>query len=238
MEQTAIRGLTQNQLKLIAAIAMVIDHVGVELFPGVPILRIIGRLAFPIFSFFVYEGFRYTRSKRRYFAQMFLLGSLCFAVYYFYTGQVYGNVLITFSLSIGILSGVSFFQKRLAGNWKSKALGTLVMLACFAGAYVLCATVTIDYGFWGAMLPAFAILAYGHGKTETGSRYLALLNFGVGLLILSIQMQWVQICSLLALPLLALYNGRRGTKRMKAFFYWFYPVHLLLIELIAFLIRK
>lgn len=238
MEQTRIRGFTQNQLKIIAVITMVVDHVGVELFPGVQILRIIGRLAFPIFSFFVYEGFRYTRNKLRYLTQMLLLGSLCVAVYFFYTGKIYGNVLITFSLSICILSGVQFFRERLNGDWKDKALGTAVMLLCFAGAYLLCAAVTIDYGFWGVMLPAFAALADGHRKTDGANRYLALLSFGTGLLILSIQMRWVQIYSLLALPLLAFYNGRRGKLRMKAFFYWFYPVHLLMIELIAFLIRQ
>lgn len=238
MEQTKIRGFTQNQLKIIAAITMVIDHVGVELFPGVQILRIIGRLAFPIFSFFVYEGFRYTRNKLRYLTRMLLLGSLCVAVYFFYTGKIYGNVLITFSLSICILSGVQFFRERLNGDWKDKALGTAVMLLCFVGVYLLCSAMTIDYGFWGVMLPAFAALADGHGKTDGENRYLALLSFGTGLLILSIQMRWVQIYSLLALPLLAFYNGRRGKLRMKAFFYWFYPAHLLAIKLTAFLIRQ
>lgn len=67
MSGISIQRATQNQLKTIAAISMLIDHVGLTFFPELRILRILGRLAFPIFSFFVYEGFVYTRSKSRYF---------------------------------------------------------------------------------------------------------------------------------------------------------------------------
>ena len=53
--------LSSSALKLLACGFMLIDHVGVRLFPDVLILRIIGRLAFPIFAFFIAEGCRYTR---------------------------------------------------------------------------------------------------------------------------------------------------------------------------------
>ena len=57
-------GLTNNQLKLIAMLSMLIDHVGMLLFPGVRVLRIIGRLAFPIFAYMIAEGCAHTRSRR------------------------------------------------------------------------------------------------------------------------------------------------------------------------------
>ena len=47
--------LSGNALKIIAAISMVIDHTGMLIFPGEDIFRIIGRLAFPIFAFFIAE---------------------------------------------------------------------------------------------------------------------------------------------------------------------------------------
>jgi hypothetical protein len=57
--------LTGNQLKLIAAGAMLADHVGLMFFPEAELLRIIGRLAFPIFAFMIAEGCKYTRNKLR-----------------------------------------------------------------------------------------------------------------------------------------------------------------------------
>ncbi len=82
-------GFTQNQLKVIAAVFMAADHIGAELFPQLDILRIIGRLSFPIFAFFIYEGCKYTHSKPKYLARIFLLGFLCVAGYYVYAGEIY-----------------------------------------------------------------------------------------------------------------------------------------------------
>ena len=59
-------GFTGNELKLIAMIAMTCDHVGLQLLPGVPVLRIIGRLALPIYAYMIAEGCRYTRSRKKY----------------------------------------------------------------------------------------------------------------------------------------------------------------------------
>ena len=57
---------TNNQLKIIAVASMLLDHVGTELFPQVTLLRIIGRLAFPVFSFMIAEGCFYTIDKKKY----------------------------------------------------------------------------------------------------------------------------------------------------------------------------
>lgn len=53
-----IRILNGNMLKIIAAITMTIDHIGAILFPHILILRIIGRIAFPIFAFMIAEGYK------------------------------------------------------------------------------------------------------------------------------------------------------------------------------------
>ena len=61
--------LTGNALKILAAIFMTIDHIGVMLFPRMLILRIIGRLALPVFAFMIAEGCKYTRNKKKYFCK-------------------------------------------------------------------------------------------------------------------------------------------------------------------------
>ena len=226
--------LTQNRIKIIAAIAMVIDHVGVEFFPQIELFRIIGRLSFPLFSFFIYEGYRYTHNKIQYFLKVFALGLVCIGAYYFYCGELYGNILITFSLSMIALYGVSVLKNRISGNGKDKAVGIVFLLGCMGSIYFICAKMYVDYGFLGVMLPVFAEISC-KGK-EAYRRWRTLAGFAVGLFLLAVQMGGVQYFSLFALPLLAAYNGERGTRPMKSFFYWFYPAHLAVIGAIAFVI--
>lgn len=224
-------GFTQNQLKIVAAVSMLIDHTGAVLFPEIIVLRIIGRLAFPVFSFFVYEGFKYTHSKKRYFSRIFGLGILCVAVYYLYSGKIYGNVLITFSVSIIALYSISVLRERISGNRKDKACGMAFALGCFICIYFICTWIQIDYGFCGVLLPVFADISDSLEGKKNG--HMALVGFGAGLLFLSMQTGGIQFFGLLAIPILAMYNGRRGSIHMKFFFYWFYPAHLAAIGIMA-----
>lgn len=75
-------GLTGNQLKLIAMAAMTLDHIGVYLLPQALILRIIGRLALPIYAYMIAEGCRYTRSRKQYLLRIAGLAAVCQAVYF------------------------------------------------------------------------------------------------------------------------------------------------------------
>lgn len=226
---------------MIAAVAMVLDHVGVELFPQLTILRVIGRLAFPVFSYCICEGSRRTHHPVRYLTQLLGMGLLCMVGYYIYDGTVYGNILITFTLSLCALYAFQYARTRWAqGRPAARLAGAGVLLGCIAGIWLICDWVTVDYGFIGVMLPLFAELPAAvldrHAAAESGRSTVRLLGFSVGLLVLSLQMGGVQSYSLLAIPLLWVYNGLRGRKNLKQFFYWFYPVHLLLIGLVSMLL--
>ena len=207
MNQKPTTGLSQNQIKLIAAAAMVIDHVGVELFPQLTILRIIGRLAFPVFSYCICEGSRLTHHPWKYFFRLFGMGLLCVIGYYVYTGMFYGNILITFSLSLCVLYAFQHLQTCWSQDKiTARFAGVGIMLGCMAGIWLICRWITIDYGFFGVILPLFAELsaciwqryAGADGKQEPAR----VLGFSVGLLVLSLQMGGIQIYSLLTLPLL------------------------------------
>lgn len=219
--------LTGNALKILAAIFMTIDHIGVILFPRVLILRIIGRLALPIFAFMIAEGCKYTRNKKKYFGMVFGLGSVCQIVYYLFDGSLYFSILITFSLSILMIYALQ--------DWKQKktALSGLVFTASVIAVYLLNQWLTIDYGFWGCMLPVFAALPHG---TTRDSLPMNITMLGVGLVFLGVSTDWIQCLALMALPLLYAYNGRRGQRNLKYFFYIFYPTHLVVLEGIAMLI--
>ena len=220
MKQNQLSG---NALKLIAALSMLLDHMGLMLFPRITFFRILGRLALPIYAYMIAEGCRYTRNKRRYFGGIFTLAAVCQAVYFFATGSLYFSILVTFSLGIPVVYALQNLQSR-----RDLPSG-LLLLAAVGAVWLLNRVLTIDYGFWGCMLPVFASL-----PREKQHWRIGLLGVGLGLLALSLGgIQWY---ALAALPLLLLYSGKRGKQNMKYFFYIFYPAHLVLLELLAMLL--
>lgn len=234
---------------------MLIDHAGLMLFPDIMIMRYIGRLALPIFAFMVAEGVLHTRNKLKYFLRVFILGVACQVVYTVYdlvTGNFHGvylNTLIT--LSIGIL--ICYAWEKAVENRKKIYLLIIAILALAAfhifstlpvrsadGMYIvtlatkLCGFyVEMDYSFMGAILPLTALIV-----TQKPYRF---VMYGMGLALLSLQcmsgMPYQWIC-LLAIPILWLYNGERGTVNLKYLFYIFYPLHLGILEGISLLIKK
>lgn len=215
--------LTKNQLKILAIVCMTIDHIGVAFFPNEPLLRMIGRLAFPIFSYGIAEGCRYTRNKRRYFGGVFLCGAVC-ALALLPVGGFYGNALITMSMSILLVYALQKWEN-------SGEVRYLVLTAALAGGfYLICRMVYIDYGFAGVLLPLYAelgrLLAIRFGLPEkTGER----AGFAVGLLALSAVMGGLQPWCLLSLVPIGLLGRERGRWKMKHFFYIYYPAHLAVI---------
>ena len=90
-------GLTGNQLKLLALIAMTCDHVGLQLLPQFIILRIIGRLAAPLFAYMIAEGCRYTHDRGRYLGRLLGMAALCQIAYFAAMRSLYQCIFVTFS---------------------------------------------------------------------------------------------------------------------------------------------
>ena len=94
-------------LKLLAAACMLIDHAGLLLFPSQTWMRAVGRLAFPLFAYFIGEGFYYTKNRLRYFLRIFLLGVACQIPYAVVGYSFELGILITFSLSLCLMELLS-----------------------------------------------------------------------------------------------------------------------------------
>lgn len=239
-------GLSGNMLKWIAAFFMAVDHVGVILFPEWRILRMLGRLSFPIFAFMIAEGCRYTRNKYRYFLGIFGVGVVCQAALFFYNGSTEMNILLTFSLSILLVYAFAFLKEQLFA-WERSVSCTLAALVLFvlllAGVVLLGKILDLDYDATGCMVPLYASLLHPPRKRADTALHRIdrpcwhVLSMTAGLLLLSADHGGIQWLCLLALPILLLYTGKRGKARMKYFFYIFYPAHLLVIEGIAWLLR-
>ena len=236
-------GLSASTLKIIACIFMVIDHMGVILFPEVEILRVIGRLSYPIFAYFIAEGCRYTRNKTKRFFLVFGLAVICEGVAFIMTGEPDGGILVNFCLAILLIYEVQAFKKAWAGKrWGMMGLWLVLGLASVAAVHAFIGKVLyVDYGFWGVLIPVWAALPdYKEGETpaffaKLSNRWVKFAFFSAGLLILCISrgmFKHIQIYSLLALPVLALYNGQPGRKGFKYGFYVFYPAHLVVLWVI------
>ena len=89
--------LNGNQIKILACIFMLIDHIGFFLFPEIEILRIIGRLAMPLFAFFIAEGAYYTKNKLKYLGLMSIIGTSISIIVFIATKNIDLNILISFS---------------------------------------------------------------------------------------------------------------------------------------------
>ena len=225
-------GLNNNQLKIIAIISMLVDHVGEALFPDVYILRVIGRFAFPIFAYMIAEGCRYTRNRAKYIGQVAALGIVCQLVYFFAMGSLYQGILITFSLSIITIFAIDLFIKK--KNFSSCAVMLLTVAAVIFIAVVMPIIFNkqgfaIDYGALGMLMPIAVYYLPKKWQKLSASAIILLARA-----LLYGEYRWF---ALLAVPLLMLYNGERGKANLKYLFYIFYPTHLVVIYLLGLLIR-
>ena len=230
--------LSGTTLKIIAAVTMLIDHFGFLFGPFIAdealvyALRAIGRITMPIFAFFIAEGFRYTRDRKKYFLILFLLGTVCNVVYYVAMQQIYICILTTFSVSVAILyayDGAVNSIKNKDGNFflYFSGFAAAVAVAVFIDFFAQSRGGTFDYGWVGTLLPLFAYIVKKNPWR--------LLVFAVGVLGVSTYyaltkenpIYWF---TLLSLAFIALYNGKRGKYGLKYFFYLFYPLHLLALE--------
>ena len=225
-------GLSGNTLKIIAMLAMTIDHIGLMLFPDVILLRVLGRLAMPVFAWMIAEGWTYTNSRFRYFFTVFGVGLLCQTVYLLFMQSLNQCILITFSMSLLLIYTMDYAERK--KNFLSLCLMGLV----FFGVCYICVFLPgdlpgtdfrVDYGIFGVMLPVVIYIA----KTKEQK-----LMAAAGVLaMLAIWNGFIQWFALLALPLIALYNGQRGKAKLKYLFYMYYPLHLAAIYGISVLLR-
>ena len=208
--------MTGFQLKLLAMLAMTADHIGAVFFPEIPLLRWIGRLAMPVLCFFIGEGLRHTRSPRRYLLRLTgfaLLSELPFDLA-FYGGIEWGHQNVSFTLALGLLA-LWAIQSRGMEGW------LLALTAALAAELLGC-----DYGMYGVLL--ILLLDRFHRARSEQLAAAALLN----LAFFGLQ---TQTLSLIALPLLWLYNGKRG-RDDRRLFYLYYPAHLCVLGILRFVL--
>ncbi|MBD8929172.1 MAG: conjugal transfer protein TraX [Clostridiales bacterium] len=247
MFMTKSKILNSNQLKLIAIIAMTVDHIAWALFEGYPtallplVMHIIGRLTCPIMCYFIAEGYHYTRNINKYTFRLFAFAFVSHFAYIFASNDFvdfksfipfyYGNFLnqtsVMWSLAWGLVMLRIADSKRIKSIYKV----LLVILICII-------TLPSDW----SCIAALCIMAIGTNRGDFRKQmswmifYVALYSL-VYFFAIDKAYGILQMGVVLSIPVIAMYNGKRGknpkiNKFMKWFFYIFYPAHLFVIGLI------
>lgn len=222
-------GLSQEELKLIACVTMLLDHIGAVFLPGIG-LRMIGRLAFPIYCFLLAEGAYYTRSRKEYGLRLLLgllLSELPFDLLFF--GRLtfaHQSVMVTLMLGFLYAAAMNYLP--------SKGYRILLLLP-FA---MLAELMNADYGGWGvATVGLFVITRESCNKWWLQALWLVILSWIIGGIGVSVgpAVIPIQMFSVAALIPIALYDGHKIANNIwiRRGFYLFYPVHLLILYLIS-----
>ncbi len=233
-------------LRIIAAVTMLLDHIGYCL--HIAPLRYVGRLAFPLYVFLMVNGFRHTRNRLRYalrFGLFALLSQIPYALMcYNQYDHPQWNVMVTLLMGLLVIWLGETLRKHRFGRYFCLLPAMILYAACYFN------LIDSDYDGKGILLAT--IFWFFQGKwlwIGLGSLFAVFNQFLVSAgfaLLRGTQIlpptKWamVQILSLLALPLIYFYNDRPGRlpgnptvkKILQLGFYFFYPVHMLLLWLL------
>lgn len=229
--------MNRNQLKILAVIAMTVDHIAFAFLPqdsaAYYIMWLFGRLAAPIMTFLLTEGYRHTHSKRKYLRRLIVFAGISQPVYFqFVFGRLPQNAPeylthwnVLFTLAIGFLVMVLFDSEKIWTVPSLILLGVLISLAHF--------------GDWSYLIPAWTIIFFCYYRCDT-RKMIALFALASVTLQTLVYLKefdsfalFSQFGTLLALIPISMYNGEHGTVRNKSlnrwFFYVYYPAHMIVL---------
>lgn len=231
-----MKKLNSNHLKIIAIIAMTIDHIADLLYPGMPnifisnVMHIIGRLTAPIMFFFICEGYHYTKDVKKYISRLFIFALIshfayCFAFGInfipFSTGNIFNQTSIMWTLAWAVVALHIVHGKNNLKEWQKWLLIILINLITFSSDFSSIAVMTI----------LFMYDRRGNLKSQMISMMAWLSLYAlISYLFVSKTYGLIAMTAILVYPLLKNYNGQRGkVKWLKWFFYLYYPLHLIII---------
>lgn len=230
--------MNNTQIKWIAILTMVIDHVGAVITEFLirdcgfsqlhflsESLRCIGRVTLPMFAFLLVEGFVFSKNHTKYLFRLLLLCvisevpfDLAFHGDWFYLD----HQNIFFTLAIG-LSMLMLLERVKNPFFKVVIVGY---------SFILATLLHVDYGWSGILL----ILIFFLFRSKKIPLLISILFWMI--LMIFFKANWIYLSVPLCLIPVYLYNGKRGKNNLKMVFYYFYPVHLFLLFILRLLINS
>ena len=229
--------LDRDILKLIAVVTMFIDHIGSIIFPHIMFLRIIGRISFPIFAFMIAEGCLHTSNKIKYFINLLMFGFATQFIKIIFNDNDDLNIMFTFAAAVMIIFVYDIFIDSCKNNnAKSAVYSVLLLVVIIAAVYCINLKIPFQYEIYGCTAPLIIYLSKYIKYNDLNALHIKILLLILALTSIYMYYGGVQIYAYLSVFVLMLYSGKKGKILPKYFFYAFYPLHLLLIYSIKYLI--
>ena len=232
-----MKKLNSNHLKLIAIIAMTIDHLTWLAFPGcqkiwyVMLLHIVGKLTAPIMWFFIVEGYNHTHNLKKYLIRLFLFALISHFAYClafgipFIPNSILNGTSVMWSLAWAVAL-LAIFDSEI-----NEKLKVLLMILIFV------ITFPSDWSCIAVFSIIFMNKYRGNFKKQMIMMMLGTLMYAtVYFIFLDKVYGLLQLFTCLTIPVLYLYNGERGKVNLKYLFYIYYPLHLIIIGIIRLVI--
>ncbi|MBD5471586.1 MAG: conjugal transfer protein TraX [Lachnospiraceae bacterium] len=238
------QSLNANNLKMIAIIAMTVDHLTWVLFPGYDVrwwvlcLHAIGRITAPVMWFFIAEGAFYTHDKKKYAGRLLLFAfishfayNFCFGIPMipFANGSVFNQTGVIWALFLGLIAIMLYdAPDEKIPQWAKRILLVGICILAFPADWSCIAVLAIvsifdNRGNFRKQMFAMVMWVCMYAVI-----YSIFINVVYGIL---------QMAVVLSVPFLTGYNGERGKwKGMKWFFYLYYPLHLILCGILRLLL--
>ncbi|MBQ9211808.1 MAG: hypothetical protein IJ153_08935 [Clostridia bacterium] len=167
-------------LKLIALAFMIIDHLGAVVFPRIPEMRILGRIAFPIYCWCLIVGFHYTRSVPKYLGRILLTGIISQPLYAYVmdhmgaSENLWQNLFLSkpnifLTLFLGLAAVWAIREKK----FFSQIWGPLLAIA-------LATICSVDYGWRGVLFIMLLYAARGSRASIAAVMIAFFLYWGTG----------------------------------------------------------
>lgn len=228
-------------LKIIACFTMFIDHVGYIVFDGHSSwFNYVGRLAFPIFAFQISEGYIHTHDVKKYLLRLILfafISQIPFLLFHSIINNELGLNVI-FTLFLGLVAIIIYDKyNKFVGVFSAIIFG---IIAHFLNS---------DYSFYGVGI-TFLFYVFNKNKcllaisfiiaTLMQYSYLILVYYNYGFEFLKnvfiIYLPYF-ICTIFSIIIILCYNKKKGPST-KYFFYLFYPLHMILIYILNFVLQN
>lgn len=237
-------GIDSFWLHIIAMAIMLCDHIwGTVMYSNFWFLTFLGRLAFPIFAFMLAEGFFHTGNIGKYFLRL-LIGAIISEIPFnlmmsgYWIDPFEQNVMWTFLIALACMHFSSKIRK------KNETWGLVAGIGIFAIGALVGFITMVDYSGYGIMMVGvfyffrgrkwWQILAQIAGLLVINGVIFKGMMMDVSIFGFTFEVKQQAFAVFAMIPIL-LYNGERGlhNKMIQYSFYLFYPVHILILSLMA-----